>query len=511
LHAPAIAFSSYKSLFERSPEALLAVDRENFHIIAASDCALDLLGCTRENLSVHNLRDILDPRDLKRLLALVESAAAASELDNCAIRNSEGQVHEGDLMVEAQRGQSFILLSIRDATARSRVQEQLRQAQKMEALGMLSGGIAHDFNNLLTIIAGYSQMLIASPQMTVERDRTAAQQILKASNRAAELTSQLLAFSRPQSVQPKIHEINGVVDQTATMLGRLIGEHIELSMNKSPDAGRIHADAGQIQQVLINLAINARDAMPGGGTLQINTSNIELGDDYIGKHVGVKSGSYVMLEISDTGTGMDAATRDRVFEPFFTTKAQGKGTGLGLSTVYGVVKRWGGSVDLYTEPGHGTTFRVYLPRVLEASSEEESEATEGRGGHETILLVEDEEGVRSMVHTTLERRGYRVLEAAGGPEGLEVARAHEGPIGLLVTDIIMPHMSGSELAKLLLLERPSTRVLLISGYAGNVLQRSGALADNMPFLQKPFAPGVLTRRVREILDTVETANRAGHS
>jgi CheY-like chemotaxis protein len=381
----------------------------------------------------------------------------------------------------------------------------------MEALGMLAGGVAHDFNNLLTIISGYSQMLQASSHMTAERDKTAIEQVLRASERAADLTSQLLAFSRRQSIQPKTLEINRIVDQTATMLKRLIGEDIDLRIIKAPDAGRIHADAGQIQQMLLNLAINARDAMPGGGSMMIQTRHAELGSDYIGQHFGVRTGNYVLIEVADTGTGMDEATRSRVFEPFFTTKPQGKGTGLGLSTVYGIVRQCGGSIDLYTAPGHGTTFRVYLPQVQQAVNEERTEPREAPGGHETLLLVEDEEGVRKMVHAALERRGYHVLVAASGPEALEIARAHEGSIELLITDMIMPKMTGRELAHKLKETRPGTGVLYISGYAGNALQNAGTLASEAAFLQKPFAPVTLMARVRELLDGLNVeAGSAGH-
>ena len=266
----------FQSLFNRAPEALLAVEPKSLGLMAASDCALRLLDCARENLTGYSLYDILAPQDIARLLAAAGSAAGCAEVNHCSVRNSAGQAGEADLIVQSIPEVPLMVISIRDASGRNRGPEQIRQAQKMEALGMLSGGIAHDFNNLLTIISGYSQMLSTSPQMTGERDRTAVEQILKASERAAELTSQLLAFSRRQAVQPKILEINRIVDQTATMLTRLIGEHIDLRIHKSADAGRIHADSGQVQQVLINLAINSRDAMPGGGALEIATSNAEL-------------------------------------------------------------------------------------------------------------------------------------------------------------------------------------------------------------------------------------------
>ena len=305
-------------------------------------------------------------------------------------------------------------------------------------------------------------------------------------------------------------DVNRLVDQTAALLGRLIGEHIDLRISKASNAGSIHADPGQIQQMLLNLAINARDAMPEGGSLFIQTREVELGPDYIGQHFGVKAGKYVLLEVADTGTGMDEATRRRVFEPFFTTKSAGKGTGLGLSTVYGIVRQFGGSIDLYSETGQGTTFRVYLPRVEEAAGEEPREQVEARGGHETLLLVEDEEGVRRMVLAALERCGYQVLVAGSGTEALEVARQHEGPIDVLITDMVMPRMNGRELAEKLLSVRPSTAVLYMSGYPGETLQSTGALTGEAEFLQKPFAPIVLTGKVREILDRVKSTADTAH-
>ncbi|MEP6715725.1 MAG: ATP-binding protein [Terriglobia bacterium] len=501
-------------LFEAAPEALIAVSLEGLHVTAANRMALALIGDTRENLSRYSLRDLLAPQDLTKLQALIKqgtTSTAPSTVENCSFRNRSGVVIAADLIVAFEPEAPLLMISIRDATARTNVQEQVRQAQKMEALGMLSGGIAHDFNNLLTIIVGYSQMLLGSSQVAAEKDRTAIEQILKASERAAELTSQLLAFSRRQPVQPKIVEVNRIVDQTVAMLGRLIGEHIELRIQKAADAGRIHADAGQIQQVLMNLAINSRDAMPGGGRLDICTANVELGANGASDGVVAKPGSYVMLEVADTGTGMDSATRARVFEPFFTTKPSGHGTGLGLSTVHGLVRRWGGTITLHSEPGQGSTFRVYLPRVQDEPTEQRPEAVEAHGGHETILLVEDEEGVRRMVHMALERRGYRVLVAASGPEGLEIARSHEGAIDLLITDIVMPQMNGTDFALRLLKDRPATRLLFISGYTGNVFQAGGPQPDEMTFLQKPFAPTNLTDRVRKILDAGQAANGATQS
>jgi signal transduction histidine kinase/CheY-like chemotaxis protein len=504
----------HKAFFEGAPEALLTVAEGTLDILAASDRALSLLRLDRSQVWQKSLRDLVTPRDLERILTVSNERGLSEQsgmIENCSVFDSEGVVHEADISLSRLASGGPLIVAIRDASGRSRLNEQLRQAQKMEALGMLAGGIAHDFNNLLTIISGYGQMLLASSHIATKRDRTAIEQVLKASERAADLTAQLLAFSRRQSIQPKVLEVNQVVDQTAGMLQRLIGEDIDLRILKAPDAGRIHADSGQIQQMILNLAINSRDAMPEGGSLLIRTGNTELGADYIGQHFGVRPGNYVIFEISDTGTGMDAATRKRIFEPFFTTKAQGKGTGLGLSTVYGIVRQCGGSIDLYSEPGHGTTFRVYLPRVQDEAEQDTVKEIEPKGGHETILLAEDEEGVCRMVRAALERRGYRVLVAASGPEAIGIARSHTGPIDLVITDMIMPQMNGRELARRLLKERPAMAVLYMSGYAGNTLQSTGALDDDTIFLQKPFAPGALTARVRALLDAQKQGGAAGDS
>jgi signal transduction histidine kinase/ActR/RegA family two-component response regulator len=508
--AASLISRNYRLLFEKAPEALLAVTEGTLRITAANDRALQMLASTQTDIEYHTLHAILSPEDLDRLVALFSAGLLTGEIQNCKVRNVEGAWQEADVAITRIPDDQVVVVALHDISARIRLNDQLRQAQKMEGLGMLAGGIAHDFNNLLTIISGYSQMLLASHHMTTERDRTAIQQVLKASERAADLTSQLLAFSRRQTIQPKVLEINQIVDQTLSMLRRLIGEDIDLSIRKAPDAGRIHADPGQIQQVIMNLAINSRDAMPQGGSLVIRTNNAELSSDYIGQHFsaqyvagqmpGAKPGRYVRLEVTDTGSGMDEATRKRVFEPFFTTKPQGKGTGLGLSTVYGIVRQCGGSIDLYSEPEQGTTFVIYLPRVEDIATEEWVEETEPAGGQETVLLVEDEDGVRKMVRMALERRGYHVLVAASGPEALSVAHDFDGAIDLLVTDMIMPHMNGKQLATLLLEQRPETAVLFISGYTGNTLLSTGALELEAEFLQKPFAAGALTAKVRHILD-----------
>jgi signal transduction histidine kinase/ActR/RegA family two-component response regulator len=533
---------SAKLFFEKAPAALIVIAADTFGLTAANEKARQFLGIERCAIARVALKDLLPADDVERVAEFLLGNAPAVELLNCRIRDASGARRETDLALRRLPGKpqeppdhpapddggsaapatgaakaaaypskGRVLFSIQDASARGRIEEQLRQSQKLEALGLLAGGIAHDFNNLLTIISGYSQMLQTS-RLASERDRTALEQILKACDHAADLTAQLLAFSRRQAIQPRVLDINALVQQTAALLLRLIGEQIDLSIRTAPDAGRIHADPGQIRQMLLNLAINARDAMPSGGSLLIQTRAVELGADYIGQHFGVKPGKYVLLEVADTGAGMDESTRSRVFEPFFTTKEPGKGTGLGLSTVYGIVRQFGGSIDLCTQAGHGTTFRVYLPRVDESAETEAAvRPLEVRGGQETILLVEDEEGVRRMVLTALERAGYQVLVAAGGAQALEVARTHEGPIHLVVTDMVMPRMTGSELAAALHRDRPATAVLFMSGYLGDTLHNAGALTGEADFLQKPFAPVVLAAKVREILDRVRNGKDTAHS
>jgi PAS domain S-box-containing protein len=381
-------------------------------------------------------------------------------------------------------------------------EEQLRQSQKMEAVGQLAGGIAHDFNNLLTAIIGYSEMTLrrVEPESPVWRN---VEEIRKAGTRAASLTRQLLAFSRKQVLQAKVLDINSVVVEMNKLLRRLIGENIELLTLLAPDLGRVKADPGQIEQVLMNLVVNARDALADGGKITIETTNVDLDDDSDGSHASVTPGEYVLISVSDTGTGMDAATQERIFEPFFTTKAVDKGTGLGLSTVYGVVKQSGGNISVSSEVGTGTTFKVYLPRV-EATTDDG--LTEGAIpcvalGTETVLLVEDEQMVRHMARHILEVSGYTVLEAASGREAMEICKVHDGPVDLLLTDVVMPHMSGPRLSEQVMKIRPGISVLYMSGYTDNAIVHQGVLDEGVPFLQKPFSPDALALKVRECLDS----------
>lgn len=391
-----------------------------------------------------------------------------------------------------------------DITSRRKLEEQFRQAQKMEAVGQLAGGVAHDFNNLLTVINGYSDLLEAE---LAEDDpkREMLLEIQKAGERAGKLTRQLLTFSRRQVLETKLLNLNAIVGDTEKMLRRLIGEDIILRTDLAPTLGRIKADPGQMEQILMNLAVNARDAMPQGGMLTIRTQALYGGEKELAELEDLAAGEYVMLEVRDTGCGMDEETQKRVFEPFFTTKATGKGTGLGLATLHGIVRQSGGSVTVESAVGKGAAFRVYLPVV--ADPEQESGTAKPSpsipSGNETILLVEDEEPIRYLASRILQTCGYRILEAGDGKDALEVARNHPGQIDLLLSDVVMPHLGGRALAEQLPLSRPHCKILFLSGYTDDAVIGDGVLQNEFAFLQKPFTPSSLAQKVRAVLDAVQ--------
>ena len=388
-----------------------------------------------------------------------------------------------------------------DITERKRLEDQLRQAQKMEAIGRLAGGVAHDFNNLLTIICSYSDMLRAAPNVSAD-DRELVDAINEAGEKAAALTRQLLGFSRRTVLNPEILDLNEVVTAVEKMLRRLLGEDILIATSLAPALRPVRVDRSQLEQILMNLAVNARDAMPGGGRLSIETSSVVLDDSFVLSHPGGKSGPHVMLAMTDTGVGMTPEVIERIFEPFFTTKSVDQGTGLGLSMVHGIVEQSGGSIHVYSEPGHGSTFKIYLPaaeRPAAAPSAAPVQPAVTRGS-ETILLVEDEPAVRALAVRILEARGYRVLTAADGQEALTVAGAHAGMIDLVLSDVIMPNVGGPELARHLKVLFPQLKVVFMSGYTDDAVVRHGLLDAQVSFIQKPYTPAGLAQKIRQVLD-----------
>ena len=384
-----------------------------------------------------------------------------------------------------------------------RSEEQLQQAQKMEAVGKLAGGVAHDFNNILTAISGQTELLLLDFPDNDPRS-LGVREIQRAADRATSLTRQLLAFSRKQIIQPRILDLNGVILNLDKMLRRLISEDIQIVSLPEPNLGSVSADPGQIEQVIVNLAVNARDAMPHGGKLTIETANADLDGEYCQQHAEVKPGPYVMLAMSDMGIGMDSETQSHIFEPFFTTKEKGQGTGLGLSMVYGIVKQNDGYIWIYSEPGHGTTFKIYLPRAVDtrvvAEPPSPKISTTSFRGSETILLVEDESMVREITQKMLQREGYVVLSASKGSEALVISGQHQGSIDLILSDVLMPDMSGPETVERLISEHPNAKVIYMSGHTENAIVHHGILDHGVYFLQKPFRREALLRKVREVVE-----------
>ncbi|MBA3470847.1 MAG: response regulator [Herpetosiphonaceae bacterium] len=464
---------------------------------------LDLRGYTREEVigsSPTMLKTWAKPQDRSDFLAQLRQTRSVRDLEY-SFRSKSGSLSIERVSAELIEldGEECILLTTQDVTEKKLLEDQLRQAQKMEAVGRLAGGIAHDFNNLLTTILGYSTFLIEefNPDHPCYRD---IDEIRKAGGRAAALTQQLLAFSRKQVISPQIIDLNTIVAAMNKLLARVIGEDIDLRVNLAASLGRVQADPGQIEQVIMNLAVNARDAMPKGGVLTIETTNIEVDSSYTRLHLGIRPGTYVMLTVSDTGQGMEAADLNHIFEPFFTTKEQGKGTGLGLATVYGIVQQSGGAIWVYSEVDHGTMFKIYLPRTdapLEAAAPTNPTTSQTRASG-TVLLVEDEAMVRELVAETLQRAGYTVIAAPNGAAALE-RYAQQPSIDLLISDVVMPQMNGPELAERLIAQQPSLKVLFISGYNEMIMTNHGIPTASTTLLQKPFTPNDLLQKVAEIL------------
>ncbi len=462
------------------------------------------------SIDLSDISRLFTPDSVRDVTAAVERAIQIGEswhLDLETVRpdGAHGWVSSHGV---AERDSGGTVVKVRgtmqDVTEQRRLEADLRQAQRLEGVGQLAGGVAHDFNNLLTAIRGYAE-LIRRDLGSDEKSRGDVDQVILAADRAAELTRQLLAFSRRQVLQPRVIDPAASVAGIAPLLHRLLGEHVELITHSAPGLGRVKVDPSQFEQVILNLAVNARDAMPDGGTLTIETVDVELGAAHEATHAEARPGPHVALIVSDTGTGIEAATRDRIFEPFFTTKEPGKGTGMGLATVYGIVKQSGGSIYVYSEPGHGSSFKIYLPRVEDDAIPQQPsvQAPAVRGGSEVVLLVEDEAAVRAFATRVLGDLGYAVVEAANGTEALALAAADAGRIQLLVTDVIMPGLQGHQLALELAADRPDLRVLYVSGFTENSVIHHGVAENGVSFLPKPFTAEALARAVRLALDDHE--------
>jgi len=494
----------YRLLFERNPNPLCVYDAETLAFLAVNEAAVRLYGYSRAEFLEMTLKDLRPPDDGPRPQSQStisgEGLVGAGEWRH---RKKDGTA----IVVEITRhaltfaGRPAALAMAHDLTQRRSLESQLLQSQKMEAVGQLAGGIAHDFNNLLTAIFGSSDLLLEDLSVDDQR-RSDVEDIKQAAQRAAALTRQLLAFSRQQVLAPQVLDLSALIADLEKMLRRVIGEDVEFRTVLAPDLGAVRADPGQLEQVIVNLAVNARDAMPYGGKLTVETANVDLDEAYPQERGLVVPGRYAMLAVTDTGIGMDAHVKAHIFEPFFTTKEKGKGTGLGLATVYGIVKQSDGYIWVYSEPGRGTSFKIYLPRVEAVAEPPAPKAMPPASlrGSETVLVVEDEAAVRNLVRRVLEAHGYSVLVAADGPEALRLIESHHEPIHLLVTDVVMPKMSGRQLAERVVSTRRETKVLYLSGYTDDAIVHHGVLAPGIAFLQKPFTPRALARKLREVLD-----------
>jgi PAS domain S-box-containing protein len=494
----------YRVLFEHNPQAMWVYDPRTLRFLAVNDAALRQYGYERPEIMEMSVLALQPSEDTEAFRA--EAAAGCGPGTTTTGRHRR---HDGSLLdVEVtSRGIAYgewqaCLVLANDITERRRLEAQLRQSQKLEAIGQLAGGVAHDFNNILGVIMGYGQLLKQRLPAGDPLLKNAAE-ILAASDRGAALTRQLLAFSRKQVLQPRVLDLNLVVGDMDVMLRRLIGEQVRLLTSPQKDLGHVRADPGQMEQVLMNLAVNARDAMPLGGTLTVETGNVDLDVAYALAHHDAQPGPHVMLAVSDTGHGIEPSALSHIFEPFFTTKEQGKGTGLGLATIYGIVKQSGGHVTVYSEIGHGTTFKVFLPRISEAlPARAAAETAESPAGTETVLLAEDEAGLRLLLHEVLEAAGYHVLTGATPEEAFARAEAYAGPIHLLITDVVMPGESGRRLAERLEAVRPDIQTIYMSGYTHDAIGHHGLLETGTHFLQKPFTVEALLQKIREALGLV---------
>jgi PAS domain S-box-containing protein len=492
--------SQFRALFENALDAVLIANDMGVYV-DANPAACDLLGVSYNEVIGRTIRDFTeDDYEAENARSWEQLLKDGMMRGVFHLRRPDGEVVEVDFSATANFIPGRHLSLLHDVTERRKLEDQLRQSQKLESVGMLAGGIAHDFNNLLTVITGYSELTLNRLDKADPLARN-IEEVKKAADRATSLTRQLLAFSRKQVLQPKVLDLNSVILNIEKMLGRLVGEDMELRTLPGIGLGQVKADPGQIEQVLLNLVVNSRDAMPKGGKITIETANVYLDEAYARRHIAVQTGWYAMLAVTDTGHGIDLETQKHIFEPFFTTKEQGKGTGLGLSTVYGIVKQSGGNIWVYSEVGVGTSIKIYLPLVEEHVTKPDAEAArpESIAGTETILLAEDEEMVRNLARDSLKMHGYTVLEAANAGEAMVICQQHEGPIHLLLTDAVMPRMSGKELADQFLRLRPDTRVLYMSGYTDRAIVHHGILDEDIAFIGKPFTPDALVLKAIEVL------------
>jgi two-component system, cell cycle sensor histidine kinase and response regulator CckA len=493
----------YRMLFEASPLPMWVYEADTLRFLAVNDAAVRKYGWTRDEFLEMTIKDIRPPEELPSLLLNVQAGDGfgSPRPDTWRHQTKDGQLL--DVEITAGRiefdGRRAALVLAHDVSEKMQLQRRLNEAEKMEAVGRLAGGVAHDFNNLLTVIGGYAEILLQQ-----ENEREELQEIARAAQQASALTRQLLAFSRRQVLHPRVLDLNQIVSSMEGMLQRIIGDDVSVAVKLADGLAHVEADRAQIERVILNLAANARDAMRDGGALTIETANVELDEAQVANHGDGAAGPHVLLAVSDTGIGMDEDVRRHLFEPFYTTKPAGQGTGLGLATVFGVVKQSGGGIYVYSEPGRGSTFKIYLPATAASGTEAETDGADPgvRRGTETIMVVEDDAGVRELARLMLEANGYEVLAVEDAAEAMSVCTENPARVDLLLTDVVMPGVNGRVLAERLGEVSPAMRVLFMSGYSDEAVHRHGQITDNAAFLEKPFTERALAHKVREVLDGV---------